>query len=46
MPGLNNLSPGMTGMKDRYKVRIGMWNIGTLTGRSKELVECVEEEES
>lgn len=41
-PGLN-LSPDMTGMKDRYKARIGMWNVGTLTGRLRELAEYFED---
>nr|GFD04844.1 hypothetical protein [Tanacetum cinerariifolium] len=37
--GLNlNLS---LGRKDRYKVRIGTWNVGTLTGRSRELAEVL-----
>jgi len=29
------------GIRDRYKVRIGTWNVGTLTCRSRELVEVM-----
>jgi len=28
-------------VKDRYKIRIGIRNVGTLTGRSKELVDVL-----
>jgi len=27
--------------KDKYKVKIGTWNVGTLTSRSRELVEVL-----
>jgi hypothetical protein len=29
------------GMNDRYKVKIGTWNIGSLTVRSRELAEVL-----
>jgi len=28
-------------MRDRYRVRIGAWGVGTLTGKSRELAEVL-----